>query len=76
MHQPLHMMEGPPMRLIIDPKANPTTYHSPILVPVHWQDNVKVGLDRDVRLEALEPVPVSYLVSQNGHSCQENVKSI
>ena len=49
-HQPLPMMEGPPMHLMIDSKAKPTAYHSPIPVPIHWQDDVKAGLDRDVRL--------------------------
>ena len=56
-HQPLPMMEGPPMHLMIDPKAKTNAYHSPILIPIHWQD-VKAGLDRDVRLGVLEPVPV------------------
>ena len=53
------MMEGPPMHLMIDPEAKPIAYHSPIPVPIHWQDDVKAGLDRDVRLGVLEPVPVS-----------------
>jgi len=57
-HQPLPMMERPPMHLIIDPKVKPIAYHSPIPVPIHWQDDVKAGLDRDVRLGVLEPVPV------------------
>ena len=30
----------------------------PIPVPIHWQDEVKADLDRDVRLEVIEPVPV------------------
>ena len=38
------------MRLMIDPHATPTAHHSPIPVPLHWQDEVKAGLDRDVRL--------------------------
>ena len=46
------------MRLMIDPKAKPTAYHSPIPIPIHWQDDVKAGLDRDVRLGVLEPIPV------------------
>ena len=57
-HQPLPMMEGPPMKLMIDPNAEPTAYHSPIPVPIHWQEEVKAGLDRDVRLGVIEPVPV------------------
>ncbi len=49
-HQTLPLMEGLPMRLMIDPHATPTAHHSPIPVPLHWQDEVKAGLDRDVRL--------------------------
>jgi len=44
-HQPLPMMDGPPMCLMIDLKAKLTTHHSPIPVPIHWQDDVKAGLD-------------------------------
>ena len=51
-------MEGPPMKLMIDPKAEPVAHHSPIPVPIHWQDEVKAGLDRDVRLGVIEPVPI------------------
>jgi len=43
-HQPLLMMEAPLMHLMIDPKAKPTAYHSPIPVPIHWQDDVKVDM--------------------------------
>ena len=57
-HQALPLMDSPPMRLMIDPNANPTAHHSPIPVPLHWQDAVKAGLDRDVRLGVLEPVPI------------------
>ena len=57
-HQTLPLMEGPPMRLMIDPQAIPTVHHSPIPVPLHWQDEVKAGLDRDVRLGVIEPVPI------------------
>ena len=56
-HQPLPMMSGPPLSLNIDPKAIPKPCHTPITVPVHWQDEVKAGLDRDVRLGVLEKVP-------------------
>ena len=37
--------------LTIDPK--PTAHHSPIPIPIHWQDD-----DIDVRLGVLEPVLV------------------
>ena len=57
-HQPLPMMSGPPLHLSVDPNATPVVYHNPIPVPVHWQDEVKAGLDQDVRLGVIEPVPV------------------
>ena len=52
-HQALPLMDSPPMRLMIDPNATPTAHHSPIPVPLHWQDAVKAGLDRDVTLETV-----------------------
>ena len=51
-------MEGPPMRLMVDPQAVSVAHHNPIPVPLHWQEGVKAGLDRDVELGVLEPVPV------------------
>ena len=57
-HQPLPLMSGPPLRLMIDPLATPTAHHNPIPVPLHWQEEVKAGLDRDVRLGVLEQVPI------------------
>ena len=57
-HQPLPMMTGPPMRLLIDPDAKPTAFHTPLTVPLHWMEEVKADLDRDVRLGVLEQVPM------------------
>ena len=57
-HQPLPLMEGEQMRLMIDPNAEPNAHHTPIPVPLHWQSEVKAGLDQDVALGVLEPVPV------------------
>ena len=57
-HSQLPLMTGPPLALMIDPKATPVAIHSPIPVPLHWQDKVKAGLDRDVNLGVIEPVPV------------------
>ena len=34
-HQILPLMDGPPMRLMINPDAIPTAHHSPIPVPLH-----------------------------------------
>ena len=57
-HQPLPMIEGPPLRLMINPDAKPTAHHKPIPVPLHWQHDVKEGLDQDCRLGVIEVVPV------------------
>ena len=46
------------MRLMVDPSAEPVAHHTPILVPLHRQENVKAGLDQEVSLGVLEPVPV------------------
>ena len=43
-HQPLPMMEGPPMHLMIDHKAKQTAYHLSIPIPIHWQDDAEAGL--------------------------------
>ena len=57
-HQMLPMMEGPPLKLMVDPHAEPVAHHTPIPVPLHWQNQVKEGIDKDVRLGVLEPVPI------------------
>ena len=57
-HQPLPMMSGPPLRLMIEPDADPVAHHTPIPVPLHWQDAVKAGFGQDVRLGVIEPVPI------------------
>ena len=57
-HQPLPMMSGPPLKLMVDQDATPVAYHNPIPVPLHFQDQVKADIDRDVALGVLEPVPI------------------
>ena len=66
-HQLLPMMSGLPLRLMIDKDATPVARHSPIPVAVHWQDEVKAGLDEDVRLGVLEKVPVGNQVTWCHH---------
>ena len=56
-HQPLPEMHGPPMKLMIDQNAKPVAIHKATPVPIHFQEEVKEGLDRDVRLGVIEPVP-------------------
>ena len=57
-HQPLPMMEGPPLRLMIDSEAIPVACHTPVPVPLHWQEEIKAGLGQDVRLGVIEPVEI------------------
>ena len=57
-HQTLPHMKGPPLRLMIDPSAEPDPEHTPFDVPIRWMDAVKEGLDQDVRLGVIRPVPV------------------
>lgn len=53
--QPLPVMkDSPPCRLFVDQKAKPIAIHKSRPVPVHWQEEVKRDLDRDVRLGVLE----------------------
>ena len=68
-HQPLPLMSGPPVKLMIDEDAEPTAFHSPIPVPIHWQDQVKADLDRDVRLGVIADWGTSYMVPQDGCLC-------
>lgn len=57
-HQALPLMRGPPMRLMVEPDAKPVAHHLPVPVPIHWQEEVKAGLDQDVRFGVIEPVPI------------------
>ncbi len=57
-HQALPLMATTPLRLRVDPDAQPVAHHTPLPVPVHWEDEVKAGLDQDVRLGVIEPVPI------------------
>ena len=58
--QALPLMDGsPPLRIFIDDDATPVAVHTPSQVPLHWQHDVKRGLDRDCKLGVLEKVPVN-----------------
>jgi predicted GH43/DUF377 family glycosyl hydrolase len=45
-HSQLPMMEGPPLELHIDPSTKPVQCNVPILVLLHWWEQVKADLDR------------------------------
>ena len=51
-------MKGVAIRLMVDPNAEPVAHHTPVPVPLHWQEDIKAGQDQDVALGVLEPVPV------------------
>lgn len=57
-HTQLPMMNGPPVRLLVNQEKEPMAHHTPIPVPIHWRDKVKEGLDKDVCLGVIEPVPI------------------
>ena len=56
-HQVLPEMVGPPIQIHIDPDAKPVNLKTPAPVPLHWQEQVKKDLLRDVELGVIEPVP-------------------
>ena len=58
-HQPLPLMTGEPLRIYVDPNAKPVAVHNPASIPIHWRNQVKEDLDRDVRIGVLEKVPVN-----------------
>ena len=55
-HQPLPLMQGPPLEFKMKPDAKPYAVYSPATVPAHWAKKVKEDIDRDVRLGVLEKV--------------------
>ena len=57
-HQPLPLMNGVPMRLMVNPTVEPVVHHTPVPVPLRWQPSVKKGLYQDIMLGILEPIPV------------------
>ena len=52
------MMDMPPLCLMVDPNAMLVAHHTPVPVPIHWQEEAKAGIDRDIRLGVIEPVPI------------------
>ena len=57
-HQKLPEMEGPPIKIHVNPNAIPVTLRKPAPVPLHWQEQVESELHRDVALGVLERVPL------------------
>lgn len=56
-HQPLPFIKANPITLHVDENANPIAHHTPSVLPIHWRDKVKAGLDDDEKLGVIERVP-------------------
>ena len=58
--QKIPTLQGsPPMTLNVSEGIKPVACHKPAAVPLHWQEAVREGLERDVRLGVLERVPLN-----------------
>ena len=51
------MMKGEPLPIHIKVGSKPYAAHTPIQVPIHWEDQVRKDLDRDVALWGLRKSP-------------------
>ena len=69
-HQFLPLVESlPPLRLLVDPTVTPKAVHKPAQVPIHFVDEVKAGLEKDIRLGVLERVPENTPVTWCSRMC-------
>ena len=57
--QTLPLMRGEPLPIPVRSDVRPTAVHTPVPVPLHWEDKVHRDLMRDVALGVIEPVPVN-----------------
>ena len=57
--QPLPGMTCAPLPIITDDSVKPFAAHTPAAIPIHWEEQVKKDLDRDVALGVIEPVPIN-----------------
>ena len=55
-HQPLPAMTGDLMTVTLRPNAVPYAIHTPIPVPLHWEEPVRKDIMKDVALEIIEKV--------------------
>ena len=56
-HQQLPTMSGEPLQLFVDPNVKPHAVHMPAPIPIHFHQEVKAGIDREVRLGVIKRVP-------------------
>lgn len=51
------------MQFMVDTNAKPIAHHTPVPVPLHWQEEVKAVLDQNVRLGVIKPEPIGETVT-------------
>ena len=54
-HQPIPSIQGPPLRIHVDPKAKPTQAFTK--TPLHWVAETDADLEKDVAMKVIEKVP-------------------
>ena len=57
--QKLPLMKGDPLPIPVRKDVKPVAVHTPVPVPLHWEEKVHRDLMRDVSLGVIEPVPIN-----------------
>ena len=60
---PFKSMNCKPVHIHLKDDAIPAAIHVPIPIPLHWKEEIKADLDRDVKNGIIEPVPVGERVT-------------
>ena len=55
---PFPAMNTPPAHIHLKPEAIPVAHHVPIPIPIHWKEQVRSSLQKDVENGIIEPVPI------------------
>ena len=55
---PFKAMNTKPVHIHLKEDATPFATHVPIPVPIHWKEEIKANIDRDVANGVIEPVPI------------------
>ena len=69
------MKGSPPIKLIIDPEAKPVACHKLALVPIHFQEEMKADIDRDVKLGVLEEIGLNTPTTWCSRMCIKTKKN-
>jgi hypothetical protein len=52
-------MTGPKLKLAIKPGATPTCHTITHRVPLHWKEQIKEGLKRDIKMGIIKELPAN-----------------